>query len=73
MVDGKITSNDKEIIIEGKRISFTSIMNYLGVLWNKSSVDLALNVHGKLISKKNYLSILGMYLDDYSLYLFQEL
>ena len=42
-----ITSNDNEIIIEGKKISFTSTKNYLDVPWNKSSVDLVLECTGK--------------------------
>tara|TARA_B100000902_G_C26542948_1_gene543373 strand:- start:16 stop:402 length:387 start_codon:yes stop_codon:yes gene_type:complete len=42
-----ITSNDNEIIIEGKKISSTSIKNYLDVPWNKSSVDLVLECTGK--------------------------
>jgi len=42
-----IASNDNEIIIEGKTISFTSLKNYLDVPWNKSSVDLVLECTGK--------------------------
>ena len=42
-----IASNDNEIIIEDKKISFTSIKNYLDVPWNKSSVDLVLECTGK--------------------------
>ena len=42
-----IISNDKEIIIEGKKISFTSTKNYLDVPWDKSSVDLILECSGK--------------------------
>ena len=41
-----ITSNDNEIIIEDKKISFSSKKNYLDVPWNKSSVDLVLECTG---------------------------
>tara|TARA_B100000965_G_scaffold73505_1_gene58035 strand:+ start:280 stop:624 length:345 start_codon:yes stop_codon:yes gene_type:complete len=37
-----ITSNNDEIIVEGKKIAFTSTKNYLDVPWHKSSVDLIL-------------------------------
>ncbi len=58
-----ITSNDNEIIIEGKKISFTSTKNYLDVPWNKSSVDLVLECTGqnKKPEKLNpYFDSLGM-------------
>ncbi len=42
-----ITSNKDEIIVEGKRITFTSTKNYLDVPWHKSSVDLILECTGK--------------------------
>ena len=42
-----IISNEDEIIIEGKKISFTSKENYLDVPWDKSSVDLILECTGK--------------------------
>ncbi len=42
-----ITSNDNEIIIEGRKISYSSAKNYLDVPWNKSSVDLVLECTGK--------------------------
>jgi len=42
-----ITSNNDEIIVEGKKIVFTSKSNYLDVPWNKSSVDLILECTGK--------------------------
>ena len=58
-----ITSNDNEIIIEGKKISFTSTKNYLDVPWNKSSVDLVLECTGKNKSHKElnpYFDSLGI-------------
>ena len=42
-----IISNEDEIIIEGKKISFTSKEKYLDVPWDKSSVDLILECTGK--------------------------
>ena len=42
-----IISNKNEIIIEGKKIPFTSTKNYLDVPWDKSSVDLILECTGK--------------------------
>ena len=42
-----IISNKDEIIIEGKKISFTSKKDYLDVPWDKSSVDLILECTGK--------------------------
>ena len=42
-----IISNKDEIIIDGKKISFTSKKNYLDVPWDKSSVDLILECTGK--------------------------
>ena len=42
-----IISNEDEIIIEGKKISFTSKKDYLDVPWDKSSVDLILECTGK--------------------------
>ena len=42
-----IISKKEEIIIEGKKISFTSMKDYLDVPWNKSSVDLILECTGK--------------------------
>ena len=42
-----IISKKDEIIIEGKKISFTSKKDYLDVPWDKSSVDLILECTGK--------------------------
>ena len=42
-----IISNENEMIIEGKKISFTSKENNLDVPWDKSSVDLILECTGK--------------------------
>ena len=42
-----IISKKDEIIIEGKKISFTSKKDYLDVSWDKSSVDLILECTGK--------------------------
>ena len=58
-----IISNDKEIIIEGKKISFTSTKNYLDVPWDKSSVDLILECSGKNKTPKDlnpYFDSLGV-------------
>jgi len=42
-----IISKKDEIIIEGKKISFTSKKNYLDVPWGKSAVDIILECTGK--------------------------
>ena len=37
----------KEIIIDGKKLAYTSFKNYLDVPWEKSSVDIILECTGK--------------------------
>ena len=58
-----IISKKEEIIIEGKKISFTSMKDYLDVPWDKSSVDLILECTGKNKSPKDlnpYFDSLGI-------------
>ena len=49
----KIASNDNEILIEDKKISFTSIKNYLDVPWNNLRLILFWNVQVKTKLLKN--------------------
>ena len=42
-----IKVKEEEIIIDGKKLAFTSFKNYLDVPWEKSSVDLILECTGK--------------------------
>ena len=42
-----IKVKEKEIIIDGKKLAYTSFKNYLDVPWEKSSVDIILECTGK--------------------------
>ena len=42
-----IKVKEKEIIIDGKKLAYTSFKNYLDVPWGKSSVDIILECTGK--------------------------
>ena len=42
-----IKVNEEEIIIDGKKLAYTSFKNYLDVPWEKSSVDIILECTGK--------------------------
>jgi len=42
-----IKVKEEEIIVDGKKLTYTSFKNYLDVLWEKSSVDIILECTGK--------------------------